>query len=99
MLRRPPRDTRTDTLFPYTTLFRSSCRTKDVIDSFRELLGQRITDRLHARHAARTECVCTDLQFTPLFASEPRESIHRLSCYLRVEAEPFDAIRSAEHPS
>src|SRR3546814_10065308 len=26
MLRRPPRSTRTDTLFPYTTLFRSLCR-------------------------------------------------------------------------
>src|SRR3546814_14293026 len=26
MLRRPPRSTRTDTLFPYTTLFRSSPR-------------------------------------------------------------------------
>src|SRR3546814_10263295 len=26
MLRRPPRSTRTDTLFPYTTLFRSAAR-------------------------------------------------------------------------
>src|SRR3546814_3425993 len=26
MIRRPPRSTRTDTLFPYTTLFRSACR-------------------------------------------------------------------------
>src|SRR3546814_8397482 len=26
MIRRPPRSTRTDTLFPYTTLFRSSSR-------------------------------------------------------------------------
>src|SRR3546814_5552893 len=26
MVRRPPRSTRTDTLFPYTTLFRSECR-------------------------------------------------------------------------
>src|SRR3546814_3066205 len=26
MLRRPPRSTRTDTLFPYTTLFRSTLR-------------------------------------------------------------------------
>src|SRR3546814_1291477 len=26
MIRRPPRSTRTDTLFPYTTLFRSKCR-------------------------------------------------------------------------
>src|SRR3546814_5136788 len=25
MIRRPPRSTRTDTLFPYTTLFRSMC--------------------------------------------------------------------------
>src|SRR3546814_7175172 len=25
MIRRPPRSTRTDTLFPYTTLFRSFC--------------------------------------------------------------------------
>src|SRR3546814_4906569 len=27
MIRRPPRSTRTDTLFPYTTLFRSPART------------------------------------------------------------------------
>src|SRR3546814_17661566 len=26
MMRRPPRSTRTDTLFPYTTLVRSGCR-------------------------------------------------------------------------
>src|SRR3546814_5576488 len=32
MIRRPPRSTRTDTLFPYTTLFRSrdSCRRADL---------------------------------------------------------------------
>src|SRR3546814_93441 len=28
MIRRPPRSTRTDTLFPYTTLFRSRCGPK-----------------------------------------------------------------------
>src|SRR3546814_5486113 len=28
MIRRPPRSTRTDTLFPYTTLFRSICRAR-----------------------------------------------------------------------
>src|SRR3546814_5019401 len=28
MIRRPPRSTRTDTLFPYTTLFRSMARKK-----------------------------------------------------------------------
>src|SRR3546814_5381903 len=29
MIRRPPRSTRTDTLFPYTTLFRSSVRIQE----------------------------------------------------------------------
>src|SRR3546814_11186087 len=29
MIRRPPRSTRTDTLFPYTTLFRSADRIRD----------------------------------------------------------------------
>src|SRR3546814_4332523 len=32
MIRRPPRSTRTDTLFPYTTLFRSRPRITDRLD-------------------------------------------------------------------
>src|SRR3546814_18795020 len=32
MRRRPPRSTRTDTLFPYTTLFRSASLLEDVLD-------------------------------------------------------------------
>src|SRR3546814_7257671 len=31
MIRRPPRSTRTDTLFPHTTLFRSSCRAPETM--------------------------------------------------------------------
>src|SRR3546814_9745975 len=31
MIRRPPRSTRTDTLFPYTTLFRSSSSEKSAV--------------------------------------------------------------------
>src|SRR3546814_5854780 len=34
MIRRPPRSTRTDTLFPYTTLFRSYPRDKTPIAEF-----------------------------------------------------------------
>src|SRR3546814_3597485 len=30
MIRRPPRSTRTDTLFPYTTLFRSICASREI---------------------------------------------------------------------
>src|SRR3546814_6560166 len=35
MIRRPPRSTRTDTLFPYTTLFRSPCTPRSVSSSDR----------------------------------------------------------------
>src|SRR3546814_11953966 len=42
MIRRPPRSTRTDTLFPYTTLFRSSCHRQ----WFRFLHRPRCTTRL-----------------------------------------------------
>src|SRR3546814_9429415 len=34
MIRRPPRSTRTDTLFPYTTLFRSAFPTVDHVPVF-----------------------------------------------------------------
>src|SRR3546814_3308100 len=37
MIRRPPRSTRTDTLFPYTTLFRSKYRQPPVALSTRQM--------------------------------------------------------------
>src|SRR3546814_16450726 len=46
MIRRPPRATRTDTLFPYTTLFRSSMqedpRYDDVVADVHRFLAERI---------------------------------------------------------
>src|SRR3546814_4564265 len=44
MIRRPPRSTRTDTLFPYTTLFRS--RFADDIIFLRHLRDERIALRI-----------------------------------------------------
>src|SRR3546814_5446906 len=45
MLRRPPRSTRTDTLFPYTTLFRSLLQPGDLIDLYVSFVhrGQHLT--------------------------------------------------------
>src|SRR3546814_10552551 len=42
MIRRPPRSTRTDTLFPYTTLFRSAChaQAEQQLDPLAGLLGK-----------------------------------------------------------
>src|SRR3546814_14844430 len=50
MIRRPPRPTRTDTLFPYTTLFRSPLGTKHVQkvpDSDAQLVAQ-LANRVRA---------------------------------------------------
>src|SRR3546814_13368572 len=42
-IRRPPRSTRTDTLFPYTTLFRSVLSVPLAIAAFLPLAGRRLT--------------------------------------------------------
>src|SRR3546814_15236541 len=58
MIRRPPRSTRTDTLFPYTTLFRSQFDRRLGVDDIveiddRALLDQRLPQMLeiHLGHA------------------------------------------------
>src|SRR3546814_12294623 len=45
MIRRPPRSTRTDTLFPYTTLFRSEPRFAGGEEERRDLAPHFPTDR------------------------------------------------------
>src|SRR3546814_13150149 len=45
MIRRPPRSTRTDTLFPYTTLFRSDPAWRMPLeDAYQELLKSNFAD-------------------------------------------------------
>src|SRR3546814_2868906 len=51
MIRRPPRSTRTDTLFPYTTLFRSVPLRDEVVDLAADRLA--VTLRPGARIGAR----------------------------------------------
>src|SRR3546814_8889322 len=54
MIRRPPRSTRTDTLFPYTTLFRSRCAMSAAEGRLRWLLrrGMKELDVLLERYYA-----------------------------------------------
>src|SRR3546814_17683931 len=47
-IRRPPRSTRTDTLFPYTTLFRSTLRKDDTVE---EITIERAAELLAERRA------------------------------------------------
>src|SRR3546814_2099427 len=54
MIRRPPISTLTDTLFPYTTLFRSPARVA-VLRRFRRTLGGRPADQGFLRRHRRQE--------------------------------------------
>src|SRR3546814_1986044 len=56
MIRRPPRSTRTDTLFPYTTLFRSDQRPTVGVDPRCRLPVRDWTDHLFARISAGSGC-------------------------------------------
>src|SRR3546814_13925740 len=66
MIRRPPRSTRTDTLFPYTTLFRSFVRSPSDI-----LIGKEVRmKRLHV-HVGVADLDQSIRFYSTLFASEP----------------------------
>src|SRR3546814_11041960 len=65
MIRRPPRSTRTDTLFPYTTLFRSDLGTVGVMyEAMLGLNGVTVADGSTGRLAAyiRSEEHTSELQ-------------------------------------
>src|SRR3546814_10731371 len=55
MMRRPPRSTRTDTLFPYTTLFRSQSILRLLLD-INKRLGLTIVLITHGMDVIRTVC-------------------------------------------
>src|SRR3546814_14644629 len=85
MIRRPPRSTRTDTLFPYTTLFRSSkahlladrltlhpdwpLNTEVIADAFRDV----ITDQCGARHWTAVDDLLA--RAAPRLAGGPRPDL------------------------
>src|SRR3546814_3961789 len=60
MIRRPPRSTRTDTLFPYTTLFRSPDRRRATVAGMTE--QSKTPRRKPLRSQARSEEHTSELQ-------------------------------------
>src|SRR3546814_2179083 len=79
MIRRPPRSTRTDTLFPYTTLFRSIAAEYDRINGeytafkaqYDKLLGQREQVRLRGEVQTETDAVKIELLDPPSKPTSP----------------------------
>src|SRR3546814_2084929 len=87
MVRRPPRSTRTDTLFPYTTLFRSRLRfdgrrvqrlgilARDILGAgqIKPFLAAEIIGERRQVHA----CPCRDLARRDLFEAIGPEAVER----------------------
>src|SRR3546814_19132269 len=79
MLRRPPRSTRTDTLFPYTTLFRSTRDSKTAIFDVL-VIGDRGEQYLVEMQLANQECFKDRAYFydSRMFTEQlPRGNAHR----------------------
>src|SRR3546814_3479925 len=62
MIRRPPRSTRTDTLFPYTTLFRSADGAREIAYICDLLRPVSIAGRASPPHRPRSEEHTSELQ-------------------------------------
>src|SRR3546814_4913557 len=66
MIRRPPRSTRTDTLFPYTTLFRSSEAIGDTVSTY--LFNQPVVGRDFTTGGGFVRSALNTRQYTGLAA-------------------------------
>src|SRR3546814_20289551 len=82
-IRRPPRSTRTDTLFPYTTLFRSRLRLQILIE------------RLRLAGGAAAGAQRQDLHDAHVAGLGEGQDVSRLHLVVRLD----DAERSEEHTS
>src|SRR3546814_3997297 len=90
MCRRPPRATRTDTLFPYTTLFRSCTGVKEGLEKADDTLS----GTLLGAEGAQTG----DSGEAPLTETDLATSLYESGLKLKSEgkdAEAFDRFRSA----
>src|SRR3546814_2613002 len=84
MIRRPPRSTRTDTLFPYTTLFRSI------------LFHSATRSALAASAASASPSIFTDLMVSLLDGVDDLQAFEHLAKHGVLAVQP---VRSEEHTS
>src|SRR3546814_3559762 len=101
MIRRPPRSTRTDTLFPYTTLFRSLGRAfPEVLLSPSVLLLARIRRmRAHNRNLQQLEAICHRHHSTRRSLRAIRQPTVFAQAWLGQRGGIFGSSRSEEHTS
>src|SRR3546814_9322572 len=97
MIRRPPRSTRTDTLFPYTTLFRSFPQREQVADFIeREASPLRRADEAQPTQVRRA---IASHPAAPAVAAAARRGVHQAAALVIADGLDAHAARSEEHTS
>src|SRR3546814_7017441 len=85
MIRRPPRSTRTDTLFPYTTLFRSE-NIRAVLELQLDDNGKPLTS---SRIGANLESLIDELQIGHIRRNRSEEHTSELQSLMRISYAVF----------
>src|SRR3546814_1998395 len=108
MIRRPPRSTRTDTLFPYTTLFRSGRESVSVRSgpprpiTFRVLPPERCGITAPHVHPARSEEHTSELQSLMRISYAvfclKKKKIHTISHVTRYRTNPQSTLLHTQRP-
>src|SRR3546814_3100368 len=105
MIRRPPRSTRTDTLFPYTTLFRSTTARQGGRQAEeggrKETLSPQGKDGLaHAslRHCERSEAIQGGLRNAGLPRGRSEEHTSELQSLMRISYAVFCLKNNRQKP-
>src|SRR3546814_8868622 len=104
MIRRPPRSTRTDTLFPYTTLFRSHCCHSLRLSPLHLAPARRAPDARERRGSLYEcqDCVCGSSQW-PRRTREKRaltrseEHTSELQSLMRISYAVFCLKKKTQH--
>src|SRR3546814_4893030 len=98
MIRRPPRSTRTDTLFPYTTLFRSNPVLTENLTGLARMVRSAVTPALenvalwHERdisHSSVERFIGPDATITLDFALRSEEHTSELQSLMRISYAVF----------
>src|SRR3546814_14628177 len=99
MIRRPPRSTRTDTLFPYTTLFRSLAPFVNASGQARALAASGALDPFNRNRQAAAEHLIACLKFETGQAGQDLLFALDSPACPNVPSLPVDEKRSEEHTS
>src|SRR3546814_4916314 len=89
MIRRPPRSTRTDTLFPYTTLFRSIGPLKNLVGVIPVVFQRFALDGEHRRTTCCNGCSSMVLGRENIARSRSEEHTSELQSLMRISYAVF----------